>query len=153
MFEKLCSTFSNLIKWTSLSKVLLQVSISSTFYVRIFCTKLWRKKFQSCVLGLKYFGAKISVQNEHVKCWCNWQQVPLACLDPIRIKNVYSRIVLIRILPGFFFWKIRTEPSRLTNQRRTFLILFLTFLNFWSIKYHINSLWLVLLILINFSNW
>jgi len=38
-------------------------SISSTSYARIFRTKFWRQKLQSCVLGLKFFVAKISVQN------------------------------------------------------------------------------------------
>ncbi len=50
-------------------KVLYQVkhstnllSISSTFYMHIFCMKFWRQKLQNCVLGLKFFGAKISAK-------------------------------------------------------------------------------------------
>jgi len=35
-------------------------SISSTFYACIFCTKFWHQNLQSSVLGLKFFGAKIS---------------------------------------------------------------------------------------------
>jgi len=35
-----------------------QESISSTFYERVFCTKFWDQKLQSCVLGLKFFGTK-----------------------------------------------------------------------------------------------
>ncbi len=38
-------------------------SISSTFYACIFCTKFWRQKLQSCVLGLKFFGTKILCKN------------------------------------------------------------------------------------------
>jgi len=34
-------------------------SISSTFYARVFYAKFWRQKIQSCVLGLRFFGAKI----------------------------------------------------------------------------------------------
>jgi hypothetical protein len=36
-----------------------QVSISSKFYERVFCTKFWRQKLQSFVLALRLFGAKI----------------------------------------------------------------------------------------------
>jgi len=36
-----------------------QPSISSMFYSNIFRMKFWRQKYQSCVLGLKCFGAKI----------------------------------------------------------------------------------------------
>ncbi len=36
-----------------------QVSISSTFYACVFCTKFWRQKLQSFVLALRLFGAKI----------------------------------------------------------------------------------------------
>jgi hypothetical protein len=38
------------------------------FYTHIFCTKLFRQKLQSCVLGLKFFGAKILYKNPGVKC-------------------------------------------------------------------------------------
>jgi len=38
-------------------------SISSTFYSCVFCTKFWSQKLQSCVLGLKIFGAKILAKN------------------------------------------------------------------------------------------
>ncbi len=37
-----------------------------------FCTKFWRQKLQSCVLGLKFFGAKISAKKARLKCWWNW---------------------------------------------------------------------------------
>ncbi len=40
-------------------------SISSTFYASDFHTKFWRQKYQSCVLGLKFFGAKI-LYEKHV---------------------------------------------------------------------------------------
>jgi len=39
-----------------------QVSISSTFHVRILRTKFWRQKLQSCVLGLKFLAPKISYE-------------------------------------------------------------------------------------------
>jgi len=29
------------------------------FYVRVFCTKFWLQKLQSCVFGLYFFGANI----------------------------------------------------------------------------------------------
>jgi len=38
-------------------------SILSTFYASVLCTKFWHLKLQSCVLGLKFFGAKISATN------------------------------------------------------------------------------------------
>jgi len=44
-----------------------QVSISSTFYARIFCTKVL---FSSYILAKKHFRTK----NASVKCWCNWLQ-------------------------------------------------------------------------------
>jgi len=50
-------------------------SISSTFYKSVFCTKFWRQKLQSCFLGLKFFGAKISAQNACVKLWWNWHLI------------------------------------------------------------------------------
>jgi len=36
-----------------------KVSISSTFYARVFRTKFWHQKLQSYVLGLKFFATKI----------------------------------------------------------------------------------------------
>jgi len=52
-----------------------QVSISSRFYSSVFCTKFWHQKLLSCVLSLRFFGAKISVQNVRIKCWWIWQHV------------------------------------------------------------------------------
>jgi hypothetical protein len=43
-----------------------QVSISSTFYKRVFCTKVrfWRQNFlQKLYFGFEIFGAKISYEN------------------------------------------------------------------------------------------
>ena len=37
----------------------LQLSISSTFYSRVFCTRFWRQILKSFVLALRLFGAKI----------------------------------------------------------------------------------------------
>jgi len=45
-----------------------QPSFSSTFNVRVFRTKFWRQKLQSCVLGLKFFGTKFLTKNAPVKC-------------------------------------------------------------------------------------
>jgi len=61
-------SFFSTLKWG------IQESILSTFYIQIFCTKFWRPKLQSCVLGLKFFGAKTLAQNAGVKCQWNWQQ-------------------------------------------------------------------------------
>jgi len=38
------------------------------FTLAFFCTKFWRQKFPSCVLGWKFFGAKILAKNACVKC-------------------------------------------------------------------------------------
>jgi len=59
-----CIRFS----WGVLSIIFLLKSISSTVYVRIFCTKFLHKRLQSCVLGLTFLGAKILAQNAHIKC-------------------------------------------------------------------------------------
>jgi len=46
-------------------------SISSTFYVRIFCTKFWCHKLENCVLGLKFWPQKFCTKNACVYCWWN----------------------------------------------------------------------------------
>jgi hypothetical protein len=44
-----------------------QESISSMFYARVFCKKCWHQKLQSCVLCLKFFGAKILYEKRSCK--------------------------------------------------------------------------------------
>jgi hypothetical protein len=47
----------------------------SQFHQHFTCTFLpifWRQKLQSCVLGLEFFGAKISAKKVCVKGWWNW---------------------------------------------------------------------------------
>jgi len=64
-------------------------SISSTFYTRVFCTKFWRQKYKSCVLGLNFFGTKILAQNAQVICWWNWH---LGFISPIYLRKVSNYV-------------------------------------------------------------
>jgi len=52
-----------------------QVSISSTFYVSIFCTKVLCKYFSITVQLCDFFGARILAQKLLLKCWWNWLRV------------------------------------------------------------------------------
>jgi len=56
------------VSYLFLSALRNEVSISSTFYTHLFASIFWRQKLQSCVLGLKFFGAKISAKKARVKC-------------------------------------------------------------------------------------
>ncbi len=47
------------------------VSISSTFYGRVFCKKFWCQKLQSCVLDLK-LEKKLPKRLSYEKRWWNW---------------------------------------------------------------------------------
>ncbi len=48
------------------------VSISSMFFTQVFCTKFWRQKLRSRLLGLKFWHQKFHTNNAPIKHWWNW---------------------------------------------------------------------------------
>jgi hypothetical protein len=51
----------------------------------IFCTKFWRQKFQSCDLGLKFFGAKISYKKAVDKMLMKWTSGRRISNEPLHV--------------------------------------------------------------------
>ncbi len=61
-------------------KLVSQVSISSTFYAHIFCTKacFWHQNFvRMLYFEFKIFGAEFRMKITHKKHWWNWHQVEI----------------------------------------------------------------------------
>jgi len=55
-----------------------KVSISPTFYEKIFVQMNFARLFFTHTLALKFFGKIILVQKLVVKCWWNWQKVSIS---------------------------------------------------------------------------
>ncbi len=78
--------------------LLKQESISSTFFVPIFCTKFWHQKLQSWNVTRESCAICFHTKKVQVKCWWSWHQVyvnhsycPLIWW-PIMLKLKYIRL-------------------------------------------------------------
>ncbi len=101
------------------------VSISSTFYVRLFVQKCFAQLLSNYSLALWLFGARISMQKLLVKCWWNWLQVKPSnsqLMSSIRIRILFFFPVPARVsftesvqyiprgLRGMILCHIEAEP-------------------------------------------
>jgi len=79
-----------------------QVSISPTFYMQLFCTKVFCTVFSANSLALYFFGKIILAQKLLAKCFWNWRQVSISqtclrvaftCADPKSAKKTVTSSV------------------------------------------------------------
>jgi len=108
-------------------KLVSQVSISSTFYAHIFCTKacFWHQNFvRMLYFEFKIFGAEFRMKITHKKHWWNWPKVTRESHSPV----VY-RLDLAENYQGKYF-----ENAIACSKRtlKTTVATQLYIINFWS---------------------
>jgi len=98
-----------------------QVSISPTFYMQLFCTKVFCTVFSANSLALYFFGKIILAQKLLAKCFWNWRQVSISqtclrvaftCADPKSAKRQSHHQCLFALL-----WSlcVKTDHKMLTK--------------------------------------
>ncbi len=97
-FKKISKKFTNVY---SLIKLFLG-SISSTFFVHVFCTNINLAAFSSCMYIVKAAKTYVHTKNLYVLCWWNWH--------PFTLESFFKSNQIIMFDPyetsSLFYWKI-----------------------------------------------
>ncbi len=72
-----------------------------------FAPIFWCKKLQSCLLGLTFFGVKISVKNACIKYWWNRHLVLKVLTSSRRAKQKENIVLTSFKLKLFTFWRAK----------------------------------------------
>ncbi len=76
--------------------LVIEVSITSTFYAQLFCTKVLCKAFLKLQFDLAFFGLRIPEQKLLVKCQWNWLKVSI---QSVRLQPLSSSLQQHRSRP------------------------------------------------------